>query len=307
MASATVPVGCAEGIEGTHTYTYDALGRRVGKSVDDGGTTTMTVFINVIQPLKFSAHAGQIVGEYAAGTTASVPVRSFVYGTYIDEPVLLIDSPGALAQHYHFHSNSSYSISVVTNGAASAVERYQYTSYGTVQIYDADAASYRTDSIVNNAFGFVGRQRDRETGLLYYRARYLDSKLGRLTNRDPIGLIGSRWNLFEYVASNPFRYLDPSGMIGPGGGGDTGPPHNPGGPIELPEDRVNKCKGTDSCPVLEGKMRSFIIVISSHQIWDAANPDPRWPCGRHCDEIADFVNGLKHCYQIYTDNGCRKP
>jgi hypothetical protein len=34
MQSATVPVGCADGIEGTHTYGYDALGT---EGEQDGG------------------------------------------------------------------------------------------------------------------------------------------------------------------------------------------------------------------------------------------------------------------------------
>ena len=33
-------------------------------------------------------------------------------------------------------------------------------------------------------------------------------------NRDPIGYRGSKWNLYEYVASNPTRYVDPSGKGG---------------------------------------------------------------------------------------------
>ena len=39
-------------------------------------------------------------------------------------------------------------------------------------------------------------------------------QLGRLLTRDPLEYEGSEWNLYEYVYSNPLRYVDPSGAVG---------------------------------------------------------------------------------------------
>lgn len=59
LAEVTVPMGASRGTKGTHVYAYDALGRRVSKSVQDGMTTTTTVFVCLTQPITYSSFAGQ--------------------------------------------------------------------------------------------------------------------------------------------------------------------------------------------------------------------------------------------------------
>jgi RHS repeat-associated protein len=54
------------------------------------------------------------------------------------------------------------------------------------------------------------RRFDPETGLIYNRARMYSPEHGRFVNRDPIGYEGGI-DLYEYVRSQPTRYLDPFG------------------------------------------------------------------------------------------------
>lgn len=61
---------------------------------------------------------------------------------------------------------------------------------------------------------FTGQQRDQETGLDYFGARYYSSGTGRFTSADT--LIGSianpqTLNLYAYTLNNPLRYIDPTG------------------------------------------------------------------------------------------------
>ena len=63
---------------------------------------------------------------------------------------------------------------------------------------------------------FTGKERDAETGLDYFGARYLSAAQGRFTSpdapfadqkpEDP-----QSWNLYSYVRNNPLRYTDPTG------------------------------------------------------------------------------------------------
>lgn len=63
---------------------------------------------------------------------------------------------------------------------------------------------------------FTGKERDSETGLDYFGARYLSSAMGRFTSPD-IPLIDQlaedpqSWNLYAYVRNNPLIYADPTG------------------------------------------------------------------------------------------------
>ncbi|WP_342373837.1 DUF6531 domain-containing protein [Myxococcus stipitatus] len=62
---------------------------------------------------------------------------------------------------------------------------------------------------------FTGHQYDTETGLIYARARYYDSQLGRFLSRDPIeGGPQNAPNLhrFLYARHNPLAFVDSNGM-----------------------------------------------------------------------------------------------
>jgi RHS repeat-associated protein len=65
-------------------------------------------------------------------------------------------------------------------------------------------------SAVANPLLFTGRRLDPETGLYYYRARYMDAVLGRFLQRDPLAYVAGM-NLYQYAGGNPVIHLDPSG------------------------------------------------------------------------------------------------
>ena len=63
---------------------------------------------------------------------------------------------------------------------------------------------------------FTGQERDAETGLDNYQARYMSAPQGRfmspddpLAGQDPSN--PQSWNLFSYGLNNPLRYTDPTG------------------------------------------------------------------------------------------------
>jgi RHS repeat-associated protein len=62
---------------------------------------------------------------------------------------------------------------------------------------------------------FTGKERDLETGLDYFGARYFSSAQGRFTSPDPLGgsLIDPQsLNKYSYVRNNPLTFTDPTGM-----------------------------------------------------------------------------------------------
>jgi RHS repeat-associated protein len=70
---------------------------------------------------------------------------------------------------------------------------------------------------VGNHYKFTGKERDPESNLDNFGARYLTSNLGRFMSPDP-GNAGASlgtpqsWNSYSYVLNNPLRYTDPSGL-----------------------------------------------------------------------------------------------
>ncbi len=65
-------------------------------------------------------------------------------------------------------------------------------------------------SIAGNSPAFQGRNADVSTGLPYFRARYLNSSMGRFLSPDPEGYIDSQ-NLYQAFLNNPVNNSDPLG------------------------------------------------------------------------------------------------
>ena len=64
---------------------------------------------------------------------------------------------------------------------------------------------------------FTGKERDAETGLDYFGARYFSGTQGRFTSPDPLLNSGrpwlpQSWNRYAYALNNPLRYTDPTGL-----------------------------------------------------------------------------------------------
>jgi len=64
---------------------------------------------------------------------------------------------------------------------------------------------------------FTSKERDAETGLDFFGARYMSSAQGRFTSPDT-PLVDQQpsapqsWNLYAYVRNNPLRFFDPDGQ-----------------------------------------------------------------------------------------------
>ncbi|RLS59397.1 MAG: RHS repeat-associated core domain-containing protein [Planctomycetota bacterium] len=183
LQQAVVPAGSMTGTAGTHLYKYDALGRRIAKTTDSTGTPFTTVYVHVGQ---------QVYAEYQSSQPYSNPLRKYAYGSYVDEPVLLVDrtpsgSVGAgVDERFYYHRNQQYSVTALTDQSGSVVERYAYTAYGEPTILDGAGTTTRTSSAYGNPYLYTARAYDSESGLYYFRARMYEGRKGRFLSHDPI-------------------------------------------------------------------------------------------------------------------------
>jgi RHS repeat-associated protein len=65
---------------------------------------------------------------------------------------------------------------------------------------------------------FTGKERDAESGLDYFGARYYASSMGRFTSTDPNFESARKadpqtWNRYTYGLNNPLRFIDPTGEL----------------------------------------------------------------------------------------------
>ena len=175
------------------TYTYDGANRRVTKAVN----SVMTIFVY---------DGPQVVQELDNGELE----RTFVYGEFIDSPIALYqENTGEI--YFYIRDRRANIIGLVdVNG--NVVEKYEYTPFGQMTIYDADGMMiFDNESAIGNPYGFTGRRWDPESELWYYRNRMYSDYLGRFLQRDPAGFVDS-YNLYAYTANNPLAFGDPSGL-----------------------------------------------------------------------------------------------
>jgi len=175
-------------------YSYDAFGRRIEKNVD--GLQTVYVY-----------DGWRVIEEYDDGLSA----HSFVYGDELDEVLVMLD--GAVLPSY-YHAENIGSTIAITDAVGVFSEGYAYDAYGQPYFFGADGNEIG-ESVIENAYLFTGRRYDEETGLYYYRTRYLQPKRGRFISGDAIGNWGDPMNLgngYTYAGNNPASYIDPFGL-----------------------------------------------------------------------------------------------
>jgi RHS repeat-associated protein len=106
-----------------------------------------------------------------------------------------------------YHRNQQYSIIGLTNAAGTLVERYSYTAYGTLGIYDANG-TVRTTSTYANRYTYTGREYDPDLNLYHFRARWYDPSTGGFISRDPLGYVDG---MSLYRGYFGVRSTDPNG------------------------------------------------------------------------------------------------
>jgi len=98
--------------------------------------------------------------------------------------------------------------------------RLSTNSSGSI-CYDADFYPFGGERILtdtcDSAYKFTGKERDSESTLDNFGARYFSSSMGRFTSPDPdnAGAINEdpqSWNGYAYARNNPLRYTDPDGL-----------------------------------------------------------------------------------------------
>ncbi|HKQ04702.1 MAG TPA: RHS repeat-associated core domain-containing protein [Blastocatellia bacterium] len=215
-------------------YFYDAHNRRFQATV----TNSRSVSGNINGTVRYFYDGWQEIEEVSVSSNLqrAGATQQYVYGLWIDEPLTLdvdgnndgrIEPSDATGdgdsdrfdqvkdKRFFYSEDGKRYIAALTDHHGAVVERYRYDAYGIPTITDA-AGTTHSQSAVNNHYLFAGRRFDPESGLYYYRHRYMNPQTGRFIHRDPIGMWSDEVNLgnaYAYVGNNPINYVDPDGRF----------------------------------------------------------------------------------------------
>jgi RHS repeat-associated protein len=170
-------------------YFYDGDGRRVKKS--ENGGTAVTVYVYNVQ--------GQLAAEY---TTKAVTGSGTSY--------LTTDHLG--------------STRIVTDAAGNAKTRHDYLPFGEeISLLSTNYGNrlaipgYTSTILDGPTQKFTAKERDSESGLDYFGARYHSAAQGRFTSVDPSRMSAritnpQSFNRYSYTLNRPLVAIDPDGL-----------------------------------------------------------------------------------------------
>jgi RHS repeat-associated protein len=205
-----------DGTPETTYYVYYAGGQRVRKvterSAKAGETPTR---------LKERIYLGgfEIYREYKADGQTITLERETLHGMDDQQRIALIETqtkkildngtvlgPQNAVVRYQLNNHLGSSC-VEVNKAAEIISYEEYHPYGTTAYH---AVSSEIEVSLKR-YRYTGKERDQESGLYYYGARYYAAWLGRWIKIDPAGLKDGL-NLYEHVQNNATNRVDPSGQ-----------------------------------------------------------------------------------------------
>jgi RHS repeat-associated protein len=197
-----------------HVYFgYDAGGERTVKWSEHGET----VYLDRMYQVETSTHPALYTKHIFVGDTRLISRIGDEGGSY----------GGQDAEMYYYHADHLGSSNWVTDNQGAEYEHLEYAPYGESWVEEGRDSLNRIDHL------FTGKELDKETGLYYFGARYLDPKTSRWMSSDPameeylpeagkgadglpgMGGVYNAVNLagYPYGGNNPLKYVDPTGEV----------------------------------------------------------------------------------------------
>ena len=168
------------------SYTYDGVGKRIQTS--ENGIVTNYLYDGL----------NCIIEQDNTGLTTASYVRGLGYSGGIGS---IISKQGAGGSPQYYYYDGIGNVVDIADHSSLITRHYEYDAYGNI-----------LNNVIPSSHGFSTKEFSRRSGLSYFGARYYDSRIGRWTQPDPLGMVNGP-NMYLYVNNNPVNKVDPYGLF----------------------------------------------------------------------------------------------
>ncbi|MBI4359970.1 MAG: RHS repeat-associated core domain-containing protein [Candidatus Jacksonbacteria bacterium] len=189
---------------GSTSYFYGTGYDRAAKILPNGKTTT---YIGELAEVMSDPASGNDAGDFTTYLFADTMPNG--------RQAMRVATSDKTGTYYNVGDHLG-SASVALDSLGNVVQSMDYLPFGSERVNE------KSDSF-ETRFTYTDQERDDESGLLYYGARYYHPVIGRFTQPDPVVMnIGSKefamalqnpqlLNPYAYVGNNPIKHTDTEG------------------------------------------------------------------------------------------------
>ena len=230
-----------DGTKETWSYSYDALGRRIGKGRLKNEEVSETSFPHDLSgndlenQTRFVWDGSRLLQEiHSDGRYTYVYTDQDSYEPLAQVRDWTTEDGENRQQIHYFHCDQIGIPREMTDKDSNLLWFGDYYGWGRLK------NETNVTGTTHQPFRLQNQYADHETGLHYNFFRYYEPDAGRFVNQDPIGLMGGD-NLYLF-APNGNVWIDPLGLAKRGPKTDPNAPHNK--TIREWGDEIEKCGGT---------------------------------------------------------------
>lgn len=184
----------------TANYRYDSQGNRVRK---------VYIHDNIIDERIYIGNY-EIYRRKVSGTLDTERETSFVSDD--QKRIAIVDTrnlptPVEVTIRYQY-DNHLGSACLELDGSGDVISYEEYHPFGTTS-YSAGRNDTETSL---KRYKYIGKERDEETGLYYYGARYYAAWLCRFVSVDPLQFKYPHYTPYQYAGNKPISFIDLDGL-----------------------------------------------------------------------------------------------
>ncbi|NOQ26245.1 MAG: toxin [Bacteroidales bacterium] len=186
-------------------YVYDASGERVRKVVIKGNIKEERYYFGAYEIYRKFVN-GTLDTERTTVNISDDKAKIATVDTQTVENSSLTINPTDLIRYQY--SNHLGSASLELDDLAEIISYEEYHPFGTTSY-----RSGRTETETSQKrYKYVGKERDEETGLYYYGARYYAAWICRFVSVDPLQFEYAYYTPYQYAGNKPITFIDLDGL-----------------------------------------------------------------------------------------------